>query len=152
MATFRLERLLRLRGQLRSLRQLELQQAEDARVRLVRERHALETERDTVLENTLRATERGELDGAGLHLARAYEAALDDRARRVEAHRRTAEVHVAARRDAVAAERREERKLEHLADRYRERLEVEAALAAERMLDELTMSRHARENGEGDRG
>lgn len=152
MATFRLERLLRLRGQLRSLRQLELQQAEDARVRLVRERHALEDERETVLEDTLRATERGELDGAGLHLARAYEAALDDRARRVEEHRRTAEVQVAARRDAVAAERREERKLEHLADRYRERLEVEAALAAERMLDELTMSRHARENGEGDRG
>jgi flagellar export protein FliJ len=152
MATFRLERLLRLRGQLRSLRQLELQQAEDARVRLVRERDALEAERDTVLENTLRATERGEMDGAGLHLARDYEAALDDRARRADEGRRTAEVHVAARRGAVAAERREERKLEHLAERYRERLEVEAALAAERMLDELTMSRHGRENGERDRG
>ena len=152
MATFRLDRLLRLRGQLRSLRQLELQQAEDARVRLVRERHALEDERERVLEDTLHATERGELDGAGLHIARAYEAALDGRAQRVDQLRVTAEGHVAARREAVAAERREERKLEHLAERYRERLEVEAALAAERMLDELTMSRHARENGEGTRG
>lgn len=152
MATFRLDRLLRLRGQLRSLRQLELQQAEEARVRLVRERHALENERERVLEDTLRATERGELDGAGLHIARAYEAALDERAQRVDRLRATAEGHVTARREAVAAERREERKLEHLADRYRERLEVEAALAAERMLDELTMSRHARENGEGTRG
>lgn len=152
MATFRLDRLLRLRGQLRSLRQLELQLAEETRVRLVKERRALQAERQTVLEDTLRATERGELDGAGLHLARAYEAALDERARRVDERRITAEGQVAARRDAVAAERREERKLEHLAERHRERLEVEAALAAERMLDELTMSRHARENGEGSRG
>jgi flagellar export protein FliJ len=152
MASFRLERLLRLRGQLRSLRQLELQQAEDARVRLVRERQALDSERARVLEDTLRATERGELDGAGLHLARAYESALDERAQRVDQRRVSAEAHVAARRTAVAAERREERKLEHLAERHRERLEVETALAAERMLDELTMSRHARENGEGSRG
>lgn len=152
MATFRLDRLLRLRGQLRSLRQLELQQAEDARVRLVGERHALEDERQRVLEDTLRATQRGELDGGGLHLARAYEHALVQRAQDVDRRTITAAQHVVARRDAVAAERREERKLEHLADRYRERLEVEQALAAERMLDELTMSRHARENGEADRG
>jgi flagellar export protein FliJ len=152
MATFRLDRLLRLRGQLRSLRQLELQQAEGARVRLVDERLALQAERQRVLEETLRATQRGELDGAGLHLARAYEHALDQRTQRVEQHTVVATQHVAKRRNAVAAERREERKLEHLAERYRERLEIEQALAAERMLDELTMSRHARENGEDDRG
>jgi flagellar export protein FliJ len=152
MATFRLDRLLRLRGQLRSLRQLELQQAEDARVKLVHERYALEDERQRVLEDTLRATQRGELDGGGLHLARAYEHALDQRTQQVEQRTVVATGHVAVRRDAVAAERREERKLEHLAERYRERLEVEQALAAERMLDELTMSRHARENGDRDRG
>ena len=152
MANFRLDRLLRLRGQLRSLRQLELQQAEDARVRLVHERQALESERQNVLEDTLRATQRGELDGGGLHVARTYERALDERRQEVERRTVTAARHVAVRRDAVAAERREERKLEHLAERYRERLEVELALATERMLDELTMSRHARENGERDRG
>lgn len=152
MATFRLDRLLRLRGQLRSLRQLELQQAEDARVRLVHERHALQGERQRVLEETLSATQRGELDGGGLHVARAYEHALVQRTQECDRRTITATQHVAARRDAVAAQRREERKLEHLAERYRERLEIEQALAAERMLDELTMSRHARENGDRDRG
>lgn len=152
MPSFRLDRLLHLRGQLRSLRQLELQQAEDERLRLVGERRQLEARRDAVLEDTLRATERGDLDGGGLQLARAYEGALVDRARAVE-QRTTAQIReVAARRDAVAAERREERKLEHLAERHRERLEIELALAAERMLDELTMSRHARENGDDERG
>ena len=152
MATFKLDRLLRLRGQLRALRQLELQQAEETRVRLIRERRALEAARQDVLEETLRATERGELDGAGLQLARAYEHALDARGREVERRTVAAEGTIAERRTVVATERREERKLEHLAERYRERLEVEAALAAERMLDELTMSRRARENGEQDRG
>ncbi|MBY0276398.1 hypothetical protein K2Z84_13715 [Candidatus Binatia bacterium] len=151
MPAFRLDRLLHLRGQLRSLRQLELQQAEDARLRLVDERRTLEAKRQTVLEETLRATEHGELDGGGLHLARAYERVLVERTRDVEQRTLAAVRNVAARRDAVAAERREERKLEHLAERHRERLEIELVLAAERMLDELTMSRHARENGEGAR-
>lgn len=152
MAAFRLDRLLHLRGQLRSLRQLELQQAEDARLRLIDERRALEAKRHAVLEDTLRATERGELDGGGLQLARAYERVLVERTKDVEQRTASAVQDVASRRDAVAAERREERKLEHLAERHRERLEIEVALAAERMLDELTMSRHARENGEGGRG
>ncbi|MBM4246615.1 MAG: hypothetical protein FJ148_22940 [Deltaproteobacteria bacterium] len=152
MAGFRLDRLLRLRGQLRVLRQLELQQAEEARLRLLHERRALDAARRQALEDTVHATARGELDRARLHLAGAWEAALDARIQRVDESTVAASTRVAQQRDVVAAERREERKLEHLADRYRERLANEMALAAERMLDELTMSRHARENGERDRG
>lgn len=150
-ARFRLDRLLRVRSQLRSLRQIELQQAEGTRLRLIAERYTLDHARRQVLTDAADASARGTLDGATLGLARGYEAVIDDRVRQVDLQRVAADRDLAVRREAVAAERREERRLEHLAARHRERLEVEAALEAERLLDELTLARHARET-EGNRG
>lgn len=151
MARFRLERLLRLRSQLRSMRRIELQQSENARERLLAESGRLQDERRAVLETALDATAQKVIDGATLALARDYEHALGERVRLLAEERARLAEQIALQRERLGAERREERKLDHLAQRHRERLELEAALASERLLDELMLARHAREAREGRR-
>jgi flagellar export protein FliJ len=152
MARFRLARVLELRAQLRSLRRLELQRIEDERHSLSTQREQLADERESVLGEAALAAARGEVDGAGLSLVGRYEVALRERlsalAQRLEENRDR----LTAKRTELGQERREERKLEHLAERHRARVETDAVLAAERLLDELVLARHAREQGEERRG
>lgn len=149
MAAFRLERVLRLRGQLCRLRRLEMQAIEDEQDRLDSERTAVEVERATVLEEIARRGAAGGIDVTTFQMVRAYEDVLGERARALAARMTDARVRLVAKRDQLALERREERKLESLAEQHRAAAETAAALAAERLLDELVLARHARE-AEGD--
>ena len=149
MAAFRLERVLRLRGQLCRLKRLEMQAIEGEQGRLRSERGALERERATVLEDLVRRSAGGGVDVTTFQMVRAYEEVLGARALGLDRRIVEARDRLVAKRDELAAERREERKLEFLAAQHRRAAELAAALAAERLLDELMLARHARE-GEGD--
>jgi len=152
MPSFRLARLLRLRGQLRSLRQLEAQQVEAERDRLSGARTALDEARRVLLDETERAFAQGAVDGGQLGLIRGYEDALRERAIRLESELAATRARLAAKRDQLGGERREERKLEHLEDRHRTACATEEALTMEHLLDELVLARHVRERGEDRRG
>ena len=152
MPSFRLARVLRLRGQLRSLRQLEAQQIEAERDRLSGTRTALDEARRVLLDETERAFAQGAVDGGQLGLIRGYEDALRERATRLESELVSTRARLAAKRDQLGGERREERKLEHLEDRHRTACASEEALLMERLLDELVLARHVRERGEDRRG
>jgi len=148
---FRLARLLDLRGRLRSLRQLEAEEV-GARCRaLLDQTTHLRAERERALDAL--AAAMAEDDGApGAMLAARWEEALRARERgtaeRLAAERETLD----AKRAVLAAERREERKLEHLEQRHRARVAADAVRALERTIDDLAASRHAAERGERDRG
>lgn len=152
MARFRLARVLELRSQLRNLRRLELQRIEDQRHELSTARERVLDERDSVLAEAARAAARGEVDGAGLRLVGCYEVAQRERAQALLERLDENHDRLTAKRSELGRERREERKLEHLAERHRTRLESDAATAAERLLDELVLARHARGQGEDRRG
>ena len=145
MAGFRLERVLRLRGQLCRLRRLEMQAIEGEQGRLGTERSALEAERAAVLEELMRRSAGGGVEVTAFQMARAYEEVLGERARAVDGQIADAQSRLVAKREQLTAERREERKLEFLAEQHRTAAEIAAALAAVRMLDELMLARHARE-------
>jgi flagellar export protein FliJ len=151
-ARFRLARVLELRTQLRNLRRLELQRIEDERHQLSVARERLLDERESVLAEAARAAVRGDFDGAGCRLVGCYEVALRERAQALVERLDENQVQLTAKRAELGRERRDERKLEHLAERHRTRLESDAATAAERLLDELVLARHAREQGEDRRG
>ena len=152
MPSFRLARVLRLRGQLRSLRQLEARQIEVERDRLNGARAALDEAQRALLDETERAFAQGAVDGAELGLIRGYEDALRARAERLEGDLRDTLARLHAKREQLGGERREERKLEHLEERHRSACATEEALAMERMLDELVLARHVRDRGEDRRG
>jgi flagellar export protein FliJ len=149
---FRLERLLRLRAQLRTLRQLEAQQIEGERDRLDGTRAALDAARRALLDETERAFAAGAVDGGDLAVIRGYESALRERTARVDEDRTATRARLVAKREQLGGERREERKLEHLEERHRSARAAEALLAGERLLDELVLGRHVRERGEERRG
>lgn len=149
MPPFRLARVLQLRGQLRSLRRLEAQRIEDERSLLLTERERLDDARREALDDAALAVDRGPVDGAMLGLARAYEEVLRARLDRVAERLDENQALLMAKREQLGRERREERKLEHLETRHRTQAEIEAALAAEHLLDELVLARHGRERGEG---
>lgn len=152
MASFRLARVLRLRGQLRRLRQIEAQQIEGERDQLDAARSTLDEARRLLLDQTERAFAEGAVRGGDLGLIHRYEEALTSRTAHVEHRLAETGARLAAKRGEVGAERREERKLEHLEERHRAARAGEAALASERQLDELVLARHARERGEERRG
>jgi len=150
MAGFRLERVLRLRGQLCRLRRLELQLIEGEQERLRDARAAVERERGEVLEGLDRLGSGSGVEVERYQTARAYEEVLVERAGALDRGIAEARARLATQREVLARERREERKLEFLAERHRVAAEVEAALVTERLLDELMLARHAREASGGD--
>ncbi len=143
---FRLERVLRLRGQLCRLRRLEMQSVEGEHGRLRATRSEVEVERGAVLEELAARSTAGGVDVASYRLARAYEDALGERAVFLDGRIAEARERLNRKREQLAAERREERKLEFLAEQHHAAAEVAAALAAERLLDELMLARHARDD------
>lgn len=152
MAGFRLERVLRLRGQLCRLRRVEMQSIEDEQGRLRAERTAVEAERGAALEELARRSSAGGVDVTTFQMVRAYEEVLVERAQVLDGRIVDARARLVVKRDELAAERREERKLEFLAEQHRAAAEIAAAAAAERLLDELMLARHARESEGGGRG
>jgi flagellar export protein FliJ len=152
MARFRLARLLHLRGQLRGLRQLEAQRIELERERLDSARDALQEGRQVLLEQSRAALAQGPLPAADLAVFGHYDDALQARTTELERRLADANQRLVAKRAEVASERREERKLENLAERHHDACAREAALAEDRLLDELALARHVRDGGEGRRG
>ena len=149
MAGFRLDRVLRLRGQLCRLRRLEMQALEGEQGRLSAERSDVENERVAVLEDLARRSAGGAVEITTFQMARAYEEVLGERAGALDGRIAAARTRLVAKREELAAERREERKLEFLLEQHRAAAERAAALDAERLLDELMLARHGRE-AEGD--
>ena len=86
------------------------------------------------------AAARGEVDGAAFSLFGHYEQALRERLTTVAERLQENHARLTAKRAELGQERREERKLERLAERHRTGVETEAALAAERLLDELVLA------------
>jgi len=148
---FRLARVLDLRGRLRALRRLEAEEAGAACEALVAQSEALRVERERALGALAAAVQDGG-DASVVALAARFEEAVRGRRTALGVRLADARVRLAERRTALARERREERKLEHLAERHRARADAEAARTAERLIDELAASRHATERGERDRG
>jgi hypothetical protein len=146
MAVFRLERVLRLRTQLRRLRmhEAEILAGELGRLR----------QRATDLAARREEWARAEATTAGVgvdatvfHLGRAYDEALADEERACwrDAERVTAAL--VTKRAEVEAERREERKIEQLERLHAEREAEEEAHRVAMLLDELALRRHATANG-----
>jgi len=110
-AVFRLGRVLRLRTQLRQLRQLELEAIASDLAALEREARVHALARERVADDEAEVAREGRLSPALLALMRAHAAALADLEER--ATRRAAETRaiLEAKRAELVEERREERKL-----------------------------------------
>jgi flagellar export protein FliJ len=142
MATsFRLARVLRLRGQLRRLRQHEADALAARVATLEAEGEALAHAREE-----LAAAEagRGPLTAESFRLGRAYDAALADRGRETAQAAVETRAALGVKREELLHEHREERKFLHLEEAHRERVAVEDARAADRLLDELAIRAHER--------
>jgi flagellar export protein FliJ len=148
MKQFRLARVLRLRSRLRHLRQLEAARLRWEQQRTVVRCTELHAERVDVLEHAATTAASG-VEGAVLGLLRGYEDVLRERESTATSELARLESLLEKKRGEVARERREERKLEHLARRHRARLEAAAATEAERLVDELALARHVRDTVEG---
>lgn len=138
---FRLERVLRLREQLRREAQRELEAVSCRAARLWAAARARETEAERVLAAEAEAIASGELTGADLRVYRDYEAS--QHAQRVALVERAmaAEREAAIRRAALLERRREERQLERLRERARGRAEEAARRAEADFLDDLACRR-----------
>jgi flagellar export protein FliJ len=151
-AVFRLGRMLRLRTQLRQLRQLEVEAIVADLAALEREARVHALARERVADEEAQVAREGRLSPALLVLMRAHAAALADLEQR--ATRRAAETRaiLETKRAELVEERREERKLERLGQRHRERVIVEEARLATNLLDELAIQAHGRVRREGEHG
>jgi flagellar export protein FliJ len=145
MATsFRLGRVLRLRAQLRQLRQHEADALVARVATLEAESEALTDAREELAAVEAEAARRGPLTAETLRLGRTYDETLAERGRETAAAAAETRVALAAKRDELLHEHREERKFLHLEEAHRERVAVEDARAADRLLDELAIRAHER--------
>jgi len=151
-AVFRLGRVLRLRTQLRQLRQLELEAIASDLAAFEREARVHALARERVADEEAEVAREGRLSPALLALMRAHAAALADLEER--ATRRAAETRaiLEAKRAELVEERREERKLERLGERHRQRVVADEARVATNLLDELAIHAHGRVRREGEHG
>ncbi len=135
---FRLERVLRLRGQLRRLAQDEMHRTMGA---ITRVQDAMATER--AAQDAVRAAEDGaaggEFTGADLLRWRAFEAAAAARERVLARERDQLAATLVRQRETVVVRRQDERKLERLRERARERFEAAEERATAILLDELAL-------------
>jgi flagellar export protein FliJ len=150
--SFRLARLLRLRAQLRSLKEAEVEQlatrldAAEAGVREVgaaRRRHAAAEQA---------AAGAGRLTADELQLGRVYDAALAERERRCGAVVEEIRAALAAKRAQLIHQHREERKVRTLEEQFNQRASEAEQRRAERTLDELVIDRHERVRRRGNDG
>ncbi len=135
---FRLDRVLRLRGQLRRLAQDEMHKTIGAMTRV---QDAIAAERAS--REGVRAVEDAaagsEFTGAELLRWRAFEAAAAARERVLERERATLSATLVHQRETVLERRQDERKLERLRERAAERFEAASERATAILLDELAL-------------
>jgi len=141
---FRLQRVLRVREQLRKLRQHEAEElaARVAAARLAAARLAEEHERAGAVEAADAAA--GRLTPESLRVARDYERALGDAEAALRAEVCRLAVALEGKRVELRRARQEEEKYVRLADAHRQRVVAEEAREAERALDEIAIDRHRR--------
>lgn len=146
MTAFRLERVLRVRTQLRRLHALQAEMlATEVDTLRVRE-DALAAARDRCGVEEAR-TAAGGVAAAVVQLARAYDTILAREEQHVHDDGVRAAAALTAKRGEVEYERREERKLEQLEAMHRERAAEEEGRATAVLLDELALLQHARARG-----
>ncbi len=150
MPPFRLARVLQLRGHIRRLRQIEADTLAAESEALAARGAELGAERDRRAGEEAHAAAAGVLDAPTFQVGRAYDDALAAAERRCRLEAERVAVALAAKRVELQTERQEERKLERLATAYRERQVEQEARAANVVLDELAMLRHARERTRSD--
>jgi len=140
----RLARVLRLRTQIRTLRQLELEALASRAAAVADRRHTLDDARDQRAADEARAAAVGLLAPEAFHVGRRYDAALADEERRwaLEAERLAAAM--VTKRAELYEERREERRFERLVETQRRRTQEEESRAAAVLLDELAILGHGR--------
>ena len=141
---FRLERVLRVRAQLRKLRQHETEElaARLAGARVAAARLADERERCGAAEAADAAA--GRLTPERLRVARDYERALGDAEMTQLAEVARLVAALERKRVELRRERQEEEKYVRLADAHRQRVLAEEARESERALDEIAIDRHRR--------
>lgn len=144
MTSRRFVRMLRLRTQLRTLRQYEVDTLVATAAALAARRRALDDARDARAAEEARAAAAGLLAPETLHLGRRYDVVLAEDERRVAAEAARVDVALAAKRTELQEERREERKLERLLEIHRRRASEDDARATGVLLDELAILRHGR--------
>jgi flagellar export protein FliJ len=140
----RLTRMLRLRTQLRTLRQHEVDTLAATAAALAVRRRALDDERERRAAEEARAAAGGLLAPETFHLGRRYDAALAAEERRCGAEATEVGEALAAKRAELQEERREERKFERLAETQRRRAAEAESRATEVLLDELAIVGHGR--------
>jgi len=146
MAAFRLDRVLRLRTQLRRLRMHEAETLAGELAMVRRRAEALAAARDE------HARVSAALAGTGMpatefQLGSAYDAALADEERHCRLEEERTVAALLAKRTEIESERREERKLEQLEVLHRDREIEEEAHRTATLLDELALRRHGVANG-----
>jgi flagellar export protein FliJ len=149
---FRLARVLRLKTQLRQLRQLELEAMAADLASLEREASVLATARDRVAEDEAEAAHDGTLSAPLLHLMRSHAAALADLEQRAVMRVKETHALLEAKRAELREERIEEKKLVRLGEYHQERRAAEDGRTTANMLDELAIQGHERARKEVDHG
>jgi flagellar export protein FliJ len=144
MAVFRLARLVRLRTQMRQLRQHEADALATTAATLAARAQALAAARDRRAADEARAAAAGLLDPALFQVGRGYDAVLADAERRCAADAAAVAAALDAKRAELQHERREERKFLRLEDAHRQRAADEEAHRTSVLLDELAILRHGR--------
>jgi flagellar export protein FliJ len=153
MATsFRLARLLRLRTQLRTLKEGEVEQMLGRLDRLVGEAETVAAARERRSEAERLAAAEGGLSVDVLQLGRDYDRALAAREQRCREEVGRTQDALAARRDELLHQHREERKVRRLEETFRQRASESADREAARTLDELVIDRHERSRKKGGDG
>jgi flagellar export protein FliJ len=142
--TFRLARLLRLRTQLRRLREHEAATLARRVETLTAEAAEVAAERERQGDAEARAAAAGLLTPAQLHLGREYAAALADAEQKCRTALHEASRQLAAKRDELLASHREERKVQRLEEGHRARVAEASTQHAARALDEVAIDRHRR--------
>jgi len=142
--SFRLSRLLRLRTQLRRLREHEAAALEQQLRSLERETEATRQAQAGAAEEQRRAAETDTLTPGALRLGRDYAEALADAERACRVAMADVSRALTAKRDELTVSHRDESKVRRLEEIHRGRAdEAESRLAAVQ-LDELAIDRHER--------
>lgn len=142
--SFRLNRLLRLRKQLRTLREYEAGALEQQFRTFEQDADAAWEAREGVAEGERLAAETDALTPATLRLGRDYAAALADTERACRAAMTDTARALAAKREELTASHREESKVHRLEELHRERVDEERSRVMAQGLDELAIDRHER--------
>jgi len=143
-ATARLARMLRLRTQLRSLRQHELETLAARAAAVEERRRALDDARERRASDEARAAAAGLLAPEAFHVGRRWDAVLADEERRAAVEATRLDAAIVRKRGELQDERREERRFERLVETNRQRALEAETHATGVIADELAILRHGR--------